>query len=94
MLFFPLHFKLYTVSRNGRLNIWECDTKLDGLVKRVKNENVEEIGTDGDELASTKKNVSLDDLEKKKEEEKGQEEQDIHAAEDQKVTIHYKKVAK
>lgn len=22
---------MYTISENGRLNIWECDTELDGL---------------------------------------------------------------
>jgi hypothetical protein len=28
-----LFYKCYTISRNGRLNVWECDTKLEGLVR-------------------------------------------------------------
>lgn len=30
---------MYTVSRNGRLNVWECDSQLSDLVERTINED-------------------------------------------------------
>ncbi len=82
------------MGRNGRLNVWECDTPLDGLVIKPKSDAIEEIGVDGDELASTKKKVDLDDdLNGKK---SGEEDDEMDAEDNQNVkfTIHYKKVAK
>lgn len=51
---------MYTVSRNGRLNVWDCDTLPSGLVKREKYE-IEEESSKAEELFSGKKN-DLDDL--------------------------------
>lgn len=49
-------FKLYTVSRNGRLNCWECDTPLSGLIKLNDDDNKpsagEEIGDDTEMFTS------------------------------------------
>ncbi len=47
---------MYTISRNGRLNVWECDTRLNELIKKPKYENVEseELGADSDELSNRK----------------------------------------
>jgi hypothetical protein len=40
--------KAYTVSRNGRLNVWECDTSLSGLVEKTDELlNDEEYENDG-----------------------------------------------
>ncbi len=81
------------MGRNGRLNVWECDTPLNGLVIKPKSNTVEEIGVDGDELASTKKNVDLnDDLTEKKDGD--EDDMDAEDNQDVKLTIHYKKVAK
>ncbi len=74
------------MSRNGRLNVWECDTKLDGLIKKNKNEENQDLGVDGDELASKKKpDESMD---------QDQNDHEDDEEEDKKITIHYKKVAK
>ena len=54
---------MYTVSRNGRLNVWDCDTQLDGLVKREKYE-IDEESNKVEELFSGKNN-ELDDLNEK-----------------------------
>ena len=79
---------MYTISRNGRLNAWECDTKLDGLIKsRKPDEQVVVIGEDADELstsfaAATKMDVDVDS------DKDGQDDDDV------KFTIKYKKIAK
>lgn len=44
------------------MNVWECDTKLDGLVKREKYE-----AADSEELFSGKKTSDIDDLNEKTE---------------------------
>ena len=42
--------QLYTISANGRLNIWECDTDLDGLKPYVAPEgNLPKIEVSSDE---------------------------------------------
>ena len=83
------------------MNVWECDTKLDDLVKKKKYESEEELGIDGDELANNKNgfNQNDDDLEVKEENETNKDNMDIDDDdddddEDKKITIHYKKVAK
>jgi len=55
--------KLYTISRNGRLNVWECDTRLDGLIKQTKLENNAEYsqGMDSDELENKNSKDNLDE---------------------------------
>ena len=43
---------MYSLSSNGQLCIWECDTELDGLIPWEDNEPVEqeeEIEIDDDE---------------------------------------------
>ena len=35
--------KVYSLSSNGQLCVWECDTELDGLIPRENEEPVEEI---------------------------------------------------
>ena len=47
-------FKLYTLSDNGQLVVWECDTDLDGLVpydptKKQKEEEEEDEEIDEEE---------------------------------------------
>ena len=75
--------------------MWECDTPLSGLVRKVKGEeNVEDLGIDGDELASTRKNDnSTNDLEEQNTDDNNNK-MDLENDEEEKVTIHYKKVAK
>ena len=34
---------MYSLSSNGQLCVWECDTELDGLIPRETEEPVEEI---------------------------------------------------
>lgn len=89
---------MYTISRNGRLNAWECDTKLDGLIKSEKPGRDEEtdangLGQDADELttsfaAATRMDVDDDDDGEK------QKKENIDEDEDVKFTIKYKKIAK
>lgn len=79
---------MYTVSKNGRLNVWECDTKLDGLIKKLKDEDKENV-VDGDDLAGKR---SLNELNNNDQEVQNMEEDDQE--EQEKFTIHYKKVAK
>ena len=55
--------KAYTISRNGRLNVWECDTKLDGLIKRDKYE-IESIEESKNEELFAGKTKETDDLDK------------------------------
>ena len=52
----------YTVGRNGRLNAWECDTRLDGLVKREPTE--QDMDVDNEDVTNgLKSNKDKDDLE-------------------------------
>ena len=53
--------KLYTISRNGRLNFWECDTRLDGLIKQTKPEPQYSQGTETDELENKNNKDQLDE---------------------------------
>lgn len=98
--------KVYTVSRNGRLNTWECDTKLKDLVRSNKAEKYAEalIGTDSDELSNTKikndfedvlrkEKDGIDDMEIGDDEEKNGDASQIDD-ENVKITIKYKKAAK
>ena len=53
------------MSKNGRLNVWECDTKLDGLVKLSRDgdsddENDDEDKKVDDEFLTDKKKTSND----------------------------------
>ena len=83
------------MGRNGRLNVWECDTALDGLVKKPKSETIEEIGVDGDELASSQKRVDLnEESDEIKDNAETDAEMEIEVEQKVKVTIHYKKTAK
>ena len=56
------------MSKNGRLNIWECDTKLDGLVKLSKDDISEDENDDEDKkvedefLTNKKKNSNDIDI--------------------------------
>lgn len=83
---------LYTISRNGRLNVWECDTPLSGLVKRPRNEqDVEnEVNLDDDRInggtSRLRTSSQGDDLE-----ESGDK---METEVPSKETIHYKKKAK
>jgi periodic tryptophan protein 2 len=44
LIFNIVFLKAYTVSRNGRLNVWECDTPLNGLVeKKIEEEKEIEV---------------------------------------------------
>jgi hypothetical protein len=79
-----LILKLYTISRNGRLNVWECDTRLDGLIKQEKNEYLtEELDTD--ELGN-KKRDDLDESTSKME--------ITHEDGEKRVTITFRKKSK
>lgn len=56
---FLIVFKAYTVSRNGRLNIWDCDTTLNGLVEKTEDENDENLEDNSNEVRKNeKKNVN------------------------------------
>ena len=50
------------MSRNGRLNVWECDTRLDGLVKLDQDENDDENDDEDkkvdDEFLTNKKKIN------------------------------------
>ncbi len=67
-------WKAYTVSRNGRLNVWECDTPLNGLLeKKIEEEKEIEVikedvledkkskNKNGDEMAIDNDNDLPDD---------------------------------
>jgi hypothetical protein len=84
-------FKLYTISRNGRLNVWECDTKLNELIKKPKYENLEneELGVDSDELSNRKFAQ-----EEKKEDEKMETNSDDENEAEKVPLIGYKKKSK
>jgi hypothetical protein len=80
------------VSRNGRLNVWECDTKLDGLIKSEKkpsgkDELIGGVGQDNDELSSS----NFDSEANKMDMEKENEEEETDTV---KFTIKYRKVSK
>ena len=36
-------YKVYSLSSNGQLCVWECDTDLDGLIPWENEEPVEEV---------------------------------------------------
>jgi hypothetical protein len=68
-----LILKLYTISRNGRLNVWECDTPLNGLIKSVKEVLVTEgVGQDSEELVASSK------VSKKKATAESDDDDDLH----------------
>ena len=79
--------QLYTISRNGRLNVWDCNTKLDGLVKRNKGED--------DDLVKTG-NLDEDEIEdaEDKNEEKDLDAEDENEEAKKKNKVAYRKVAK
>jgi hypothetical protein len=65
------------VSRNGRLNVWECDTRLGGLVKLDRDEDSNDENDDedkkvDDDFLTNKKNktnenqTDITDLEENK----------------------------
>ena len=65
------------MSRNGRLNVWECDTRLDGLVKLDRDEDSNDENDDedkkvDDDFLTNKKNktnenqTDITDLEENK----------------------------
>lgn len=53
----------YTISKNGRLNVWESDTELKNLIPKTNN-LIEAIGPDADEFSSGRPIESEDDLKK------------------------------
>lgn len=60
--FFELNsLNMYTVGRNGRLNVWECDTKLNGLIPFVEEE--EEPEDDEDEFTGKSKKKEVETTE-------------------------------
>lgn len=81
---------LYTISRNGRLNVWECDTRLDGLVKREKYE-LEDEETKAEELFPGKNDNESDDLNENVNDE---DSDNNHAEPKKKFYIHYRKKSK
>ena len=53
---------MYTISENGRLNVWECDTDLDGLIPYVAPDNEitdVEVQDDEDEGNSSLENSNI-----------------------------------
>ena len=76
--------QLYTISRNGRLNVWDCNTKLDGLIKKIKGED-DDANLDGE-----------DDVEEKEEKKDEADEQSDTENEEgkKKNRVAYRKVAK
>ena len=80
-----LLLQCYTISRNGRLNVWECDTKLNGLVEKTEEddeEEQEESEHEGEEKKTKAATVVKDET-------MGEDEE-----ENKKIGIRYKKKAK
>ena len=82
---------MYTIGRNGRLNVWECDTRLDGLIKQNKNEANPEFDLDSDEFSRSKSQTQAVEDEATDE---NKEDMETNEDEPKKITIHYRKKAK
>ena len=68
MTTFPSQLKVYSVSGNGQLNVWEADTDLEGLIpyeQQEESESEEESGEESEEGESGESDADLQQVEDK-----------------------------